>query len=251
MNIDILTLFPEMFNGPFNNSIIKRAREKNLVQIETYNIRDFSRNKHRTVDDTPYGGGAGMVMGVEPIFEAIDRIKDKYNGSTARIVLMCPQGLTFNQTLAKEFAQEEHLVFICGHYEGIDERVRENLVTDEISIGDFVLTGGEIPVMAIVDAIIRLIPGVLGDLASAEEDSFYDGLLDYPHYTRPREYRGNNVPEVLLSGHHENIYKWRKRQSLLRTLVKRPDLLESKDFTTEEIKILKEIYEDLKKLLDI
>ena len=249
MNIDILTLFPEMFTGPFNNSIIKRAQEKEIVKLTTHNIRDYSRNKHHTVDDTPYGGGVGMVMNAEPIFEAVDMLKNN-GGSKARVIMMCPQGMTFTQEWAKALAEEERLIFICGHYEGIDERVREYLVTDEISLGDFVLTGGEIPVMAVVDAVIRLIPGVLSG-SSAEEDSFYNSLLEYPHYTRPREYRGYEVPESLLSGHHENIRKWRLRQSLLRTLAKRPDLLREKLLTEEEKRILKEIYANLIEILDI
>ena len=250
MIIDILTLFPEMFAGPFDNSIIKRAQEKEIIRLNTYNIRNFSRNKHHTVDDTPYGGGVGMVMNAEPVFEAVDMLKNN-GGSKARVILMCPQGMTFTQGLAKVLAEEERLIFICGHYEGIDERVRELLVTDEISLGDFVLTGGEIPVMAVVDAVVRLIPGVLGDMSSAEEDSFYNSLLDYPHYTRPREYRGYEVPKELLSGHHENIRKWRLRQSLLRTLVKRPDLLKEKSLTEEEKKMLKEINTNLEEILDI
>ena len=250
MNIDILTLFPEMFTGPFDNSIIKRAQEKKIIEVNTYNIRDYSLNKHRTVDDTPYGGGVGMVMNAEPVFEAVDMLKSK-GGSKARVILMCPQGMPFTQGVAKTLAEEERLIFICGHYEGIDERVRENLVTDEISLGDFVLTGGEIPVMAVVDAVVRLIPGVLGDMSSSEEDSFCNSLLEYPHYTRPREYRGCEVPEILLSGHHENIRKWRLQQSLLRTLSKRPDLLREKLLTEEEKKLLKEIYNNIKEILDI
>ncbi|ACV62084.1 tRNA (guanine-N1)-methyltransferase [Desulfofarcimen acetoxidans DSM 771] len=249
MNIDILTLFPEMFASPFDSSIIKRARDKNIVQINTYNIRGFSRNKHHTVDDTPFGGGVGMVMHAEPVFEAVEKLKNS-NESKSRIILMCPQGMTFTQGYAKELAQEERLIFICGHYEGIDDRVREHLVTDEISVGDFVLTGGEIPVMVLVDAVVRLIPGVLGDKASAEEDSFYNGLLEYPHYTRPRNYKGCEVPEILLSGHHENIRKWRLRQSLLRTLAGRPDLFKEKLLTAEEKKLLKEIHADLAEILN-
>ena len=250
MIIDILSLFPEMFAGPFDNSIIKRAQEKKIIDINTYNIRSFSRNKHHTVDDTPYGGGVGMVMHAEPVFEAVEMLKNS-EGSKARVILMCPQGMPFNQSWAKTLSEEERLIFICGHYEGIDERVREHLITDEISLGDFVLTGGEIPVMAVIDAVVRLIPGVLGDMSSAEEDSFYNGLLEYPHYTRPRDYRGYEVPEELLSGHHENIRKWRLRQSLLRTLAKRPDLLQEKSLTEEEKKLLKEIYADIKEILDI
>lgn len=249
MNIDILTLFPQMFDSPFDNSIIKRAREKELLNINTINIRDFSQNKHRTVDDTPFGGGAGMVMGAEPIFECIDHLKQVRGGVLGRVIMMCPQGKTFNQAYAKDLAQEQHLVFLCGHYEGIDERVRETLVTDELSIGDYVLTGGELPAMVVIDAVARMITGVLGETASAEEDSFYHGLLEYPHYTKPREYRGLTVPEILLSGHHENIRKWRRRQSMLRTLERRPDLLDNLELTQEDRKIISELISTLQPLL--
>lgn len=248
MVVDILTLFPEMFTGPFDASIIKRAREKGLVEINLINIRDFSRNKHRTVDDTPYGGGAGMVMAAEPLFEAMDWIRAR-RGEPGRVILLCPAGRPFNQEVAAELAREEHLVLICGHYEGIDERVAEHLVTDEISIGDYVLTGGELPAMVVVDAVCRLIPGVLGERASAQEESFADGLLEYPHYTRPREYRGYRVPEVLLSGHHEKIRLWRRRQSLLRTLASRPDLLARASLTGEDRKILASVLEEIKSLI--
>ncbi|WP_307403435.1 tRNA (guanosine(37)-N1)-methyltransferase TrmD [Desulfofundulus luciae] len=248
MVVDILTLFPEMFAGPFDASIIKRAREKGLVEINLINIRDFSWNKHRTVDDTPYGGGVGMVMAAGPLFEAMDWIRTR-RGDPGRIILLCPAGRLFNQEVAAELAREKHLVLICGHYEGIDERVAEHLVTDEISIGDYVLTGGELPAMVVVDAVCRLIPGVLGESASAQEESFADGLLEYPHYTRPREYRGYRVPEVLLSGHHEKIRLWRRRQSLLRTLASRPDLLARASLTEEDRKILTSVLEELKSLI--
>lgn len=248
MRIDILTLFPEMFQSPFNHSILRRAQENKLLQINTINIRDFSRNKHHTVDDTPYGGGAGMVMGPEPLFECFDFLKGKYSGEVGRVVMMCPQGEPFSQEYARELAQEENLVIVCGHYEGIDERVREVLVTDEISIGDYVLTGGELPAMVVVDAIARMIPGVLGETASAEEDSFYHGLLEHPHYTKPRVYRGYEVPEILLSGHHENIRKWRRRQSLLRTLERRPELLQEVELSGEDKKVLFELQQLLQAL---
>ncbi|MEG6521612.1 tRNA (guanosine(37)-N1)-methyltransferase TrmD [Desulfotomaculum sp. 1211_IL3151] len=248
MRIDILTLFPEMFQSPFNHSILKRAQEKKLLQINTINIRDFSRNKHHTVDDTPCGGGAGMVMGPEPLFECFDFLKEKNGGQVGRVVMMCPQGEPFSQAYAKELAKEENLVIVCGHYEGIDERVREALVTDEISIGDYVLTGGELPAMVVVDTLARMIPGVLGETASAEEDSFYHGLLEHPHYTKPRVYRGYEVPEILLSGHHENIRKWRRRQSLLRTLERRPELLQEVELTKEDKKVLLELQQLLQAL---
>lgn len=246
--VDILTLFPEMFAGPFDASIIKRAREKGLLQINLINIRDFSRNKHRTVDDTPFGGGAGMVMAAEPIFEAMDWIR-AWRGEPGRVVLLTPAGRPFNQAMAAELSREQHLVFICGHYEGIDERVVENLVTDEISIGDYVLTGGELPAMVVVDAVSRLIPGVLGEMASVQEESFSNGFLEYPQYTRPRVYRGYAVPEILLSGHHEKIRLWRRRQSLLRTLASRPDLLARKSLIEEDRKILHTVLEELENLL--
>lgn len=245
MQIDILTLFPEMFQGPFDTSMIKRARERGLVSISIINIRDFSRNKHRTVDDTPYGGGAGMVMSPEPVFEAVDFVRRKSGNSSPRIILMCPTGSPFDQELAKELAKEEHLVLICGHYEGFDERIREGVATDEISIGDFVLTGGELPAMVVVDAVTRLVPGVLGEKTSAEEDSFYHGLLEYPQYTRPRNFRGMEVPEVLTSGHHEKIRQWRRKESLIRTLVRRPDLLKPEVLTSEDREFLRELKQAL------
>jgi tRNA (guanine37-N1)-methyltransferase len=244
MRVDILTLFPEMLAGPFSTSILKRAQERGLLEINRVNIRDFSTNKHHTVDDTPYGGGAGMVMGPEPLFGAVEQVAREL-GFVPRVVLMSPQGRPFSQALAVELSYEKNLVFICGHYEGIDERVRDTLVTDEISIGDYILTGGELPAAVVVDAVARLIPGVLGEAASAEEESFTAGLLEYPHYTRPREYRGQEVPEVLLSGHHEEIRKWRRRQSLLRTLERRPELLNQAELTREDKKILGELRDSL------
>lgn len=248
MKIDILTLFPEMFAGPFSSSILKRAQESGLIKINLVNIRDFSTNKHHTVDDTPYGGGAGMVMAPEAIFGAVGDVAKKSEGAPARVVLMCPQGRPFSQAIARDLARERNLVLICGHYEGVDERVRESLVTDEISIGDYVLTGGELPAMVVVDAVTRLIPGVLGESASVEEESFNAGLLEYPQYTRPREYRGQAVPEVLLSGHHEEIRKWRRKQSLLRTLERRPELLDKVELTGEDKEILKKIIIELQRL---
>jgi len=247
LKIDILTLFPEMFRGPFDTSIIKRALENNLLSVNLVNIRDFSRNKHHTVDDTPYGGGAGMVMAADPICGAAEWIKDR-QGSIDRFVYLTPAGKLLTQDLVRELAAGEHLVVLCGHYEGVDQRVRETLVTDEVSIGDYVLTGGELPAMVLVDAVARLIPGVLGEASSAEEESFSDGLLEYPHYTRPRSYSGLEVPEVLLNGHHEQIRLWRRRQSLLKTLEQRPELLAGAPLTDEDKIILKKIVLELEQL---
>ncbi|NLJ76678.1 MAG: tRNA (guanosine(37)-N1)-methyltransferase TrmD [Peptococcaceae bacterium] len=248
MRIDILTLFPEMFAGPFSTSILKRAQDKGLIAVNLIDIRDFSTNKHRTVDDTPYGGGAGMVMSPEAIFKAVENVLREHPGATTRIVLMCPQGRPFNQATALNLAGEENLIFICGHYEGVDERVREELVTDEISIGDYILTGGELPAMVVIDAVTRLIPGVLGDHASVQEESFNNSLLEYPQYTRPREFRGQAVPDILLSGHHEEIRKWRRRQSLIRTLERRPEMLTQLEMTEEDKAILKKLKGDLQGL---
>lgn len=226
MNIHILSLFPEMFEGVFNTSILKKAQEKNEVVLNVVNFRDFSGNKHHQVDDYPYGGGAGMVLKPEPLFNAIDSLTTNKE-QKRRIVLLCPQGERFTQKKAEELAKEEELIFICGHYEGYDERIREHLITDEISLGDFVLTGGELAAMTIVDSVVRLLPNVLGNAESHEKDSFSTGLLEHPHYTRPVEYRGYKVPDVLLSGNHAEIEKWRREQSLKRTLERRPELLES------------------------
>lgn len=226
-----------MFSGPFHESILKRAREQELIKINTINIRDFAYDKHKITDDYPFGGGAGMVMKPEPVFAAYASI-GQAEQNPPRVILMSPQGRTFTQAIAKELALEEHIVFICGHYEGVDERIRKNLVNDEISIGDYVLTGGEIPAMVIIDALARLIPGVLGEIESVYSDSFYDGLLEYPQYTRPREYEGSSVPAVLLSGNHEKIRLWRRQQSLRRTMERRPDLLKYEDLSKEDKKIL-------------
>ncbi len=238
MKIDILTLFPEMFSGPFDSSIIKRATEKGILEIHITYIRDFAHDKHRITDDYPFGGGAGMVMKPEPIFEAVEFVKERSGSGHSRVILLCPQGRVFNQDMARNLAGESHLILICGHYEGIDERVREKLVDDEISIGDFVLTGGEIPAMVIVDAVARMIPGVLGEEESFVTDSFYNGLLEYPQYTRPREYAGLKVPDILLSGDHEKIRLWRRKMSLQKTLERRPDLLREEDLSKEDRKLL-------------
>lgn len=236
----ILTLFPEFFTGPLEISILKRAREKGLIGIELLNIRDFSRDKHKKVDDYPYGGGAGMVMKPEPIFEAVEFAASAVQTEKRRIILLSPQGRLFDQNMAKELSQEKHIILICGHYEGVDERVK-TIITDEVSIGDFVLTGGEIPALAIVDATSRLIPGVLGSYDSVKEESFSNGLLEYPHYTRPEVYRGLRVPEVLLSGNHREIEKFRRKEALRRTLEKRPDLFKRLELTDEDKKLLEEM----------
>jgi len=240
MRIDILTLFPNMFTGVINESILKKAMELGKVQYHITNFRDFSTDKHQAVDDYPYGGGAGMVLKPEPIFHAVEHIKSETN-SSPRVILLCPQGERYTQKKAEQLAKEEHLLFICGHYEGYDERIRENLVTDEISIGDFVLTGGELAAMVVIDSIVRLLPGVLGNEDSPVLDSFSTGLLEHPHYTRPAEFRGMRVPDVLLSGNHKLIDEWRRKQSLKRTLERRPDLLESYPLTEQEIEWLNEL----------
>lgn len=238
MRIDILTLFPEMFHGVLGTSIVGKAREKGLVDIHLVNFRDYSESKHGTVDDTPYGGGGGMVLKPEPIFRAVEAIT---GADKPRVILMCPQGRRYDQKLAEELAREKHLVLICGHYEGYDERIRQYLVTDEISIGDYVLTGGELAAMVIVDSVVRLQEGALGNEQSAKTDSFSTGLLEYPQYTRPAQFRGWSVPDILLSGHHANIERWRLKQSLKRTLERRPDLLESIEITEEMRELLEEI----------
>jgi len=221
MRIDVVTLFPSMFTGPLDESIIKRARTAGLVQINIHNLRDYAHDKHKTVDDRPFGGGPGMLLKPEPIFEAVEHLATDHT----RVILLSPCGRTFNQSIARELAQCEHLLLICGAYEGFDERVREHLADDELSIGDYILTNGALPAMVIIDAVVRLVPGVLGDEQSAQDESFMRGLLEYPQYTRPAEFRGMRVPEVLLSGNHEEIAKWRAEQARLRTLQRRPDLL--------------------------
>ncbi|HYE80564.1 MAG TPA: tRNA (guanosine(37)-N1)-methyltransferase TrmD [Clostridia bacterium] len=245
MRIDVLTLFPEMFEAVLKESIIGRAAEKQLVELEFHNIRDYSENKHRKVDDYPYGGGLGMVMQCQPIFAAMEAVKARL-GKKPYTILMSPQGKTFDQNKAREFSSLDNLLIICGHYEGIDERVSETLVDEEVSIGDFVLTGGEIAAMAVVDATCRLIPGVLKEDASHMVESFGDGLLEFPQYTRPPVFMGMEVPEVLLSGHHENIEKWRRYESLRRTFEKRPELLSQADLTEEDLKLLDKIKKECK-----
>jgi len=243
MRIDILTLFPDAISCGIDYSIIKRAREAGILSVFVHNIRDWTEDKHRTTDEAPYGGGAGMVMKPEPIFKAAEHVKTEYWTNESRVVLMSPQGELFTQKKAEELSLCPHLVFICGHYEGVDERVREHLVTDEISIGDYVLTGGELPSLVVLDSVSRLIPGVLGAEESALEESFAEGLLEYPQYTRPADFRGWRVPDVLLSGHHAEIAKWRRTQSLLRTLKRRPDMLSRAALTEKDLKILEHLKE--------
>ena len=244
IRFDILSVFPEMFESPLNHSILKRAQEKGMAEIHLHNIRDYAEDKHRMTDDAPYGGGGGMVMKVEPIDRALASIVPSRDN--ALVVLLTPQGETFNQKLAEEMSRYFRIILVCGHYEGVDERVRDHLVDREISIGDFVLTGGELSAMVIVDAVTRLIPGVLGNNESASYDSFSTGLLEYPHYTRPGIYRDWQVPEVLLSGNHRDIESWRRKESLKRTYLRRPDLLEKIELSAEDGKTLEDIKKNCK-----
>ena len=233
MNYHVLTLFPEMIENGMNTSITGRASTKGLLSLEAINIRDFAFKKHQKVDDYPYGGGAGMLMQAEPVYLSYESIAERI-GRKPRVIFLTPQGKTFNQDMAKEFALEEDLVFLCGHYEGIDERVLEEIVTDYVSIGDYVLTGGELPAMVMMDSISRMVPGVLNNQESGETESFSGNLLEYPQYSRPEEWHGKKVPEVLLSGHHANVDKWRREQSIIRTAKWRPDLLPKADLTNKE-----------------
>ena len=253
MNFHILTLFPEMIEQGLNTSITGRAISNGLLSIEAINIRDYAFNKHQSVDDYPYGGGAGMLMQAEPVYLAYEAVRKKIaerkpaepvKEKKLRVVYLSPQGDVFSQGMAEELAKEEDLVLLCGHYEGIDERVLEEIVTDYVSIGDYVLTGGELPAMVMVDAISRLVPGVLHNNVSAEFESFQDNLLEYPQYSRPEEWHGKKVPPVLMSGHHANIEKWRREQSILRTYERRPDLLEKSNLTEKEKKWLKDQIND-------
>lgn len=238
MKIDILSLFPEMFKGPLTQSIVGKASEKGLLQIDVTDFRDYTTNKQRHVDDTPYGGGAGMLLQAQPIFDALDAVEEK-NGGLGRVILLDPAGRKFDQKVAEELSKEEHLTFICGHYEGYDERIRTK-VTDEISLGDFVLTGGELGAMVVIDATVRLLPEVLGNAESAVGDSFSTGLLEYPQYTRPADFRGMKVPEVLTSGNHQKIAEWRNKEALRRTYLRRPDLLDNYPLSKQEEKWLRE-----------
>lgn len=239
VHFDIFTLFPDMFQGPFSESILKRAQERGLLNIALYNIRDITTDRHHIVDDYPYGGGVGMVMKPDPIFAAIEAV---HQGGP--IVYLTPQGRLFNQQIARELSQEARITLLCGHYEGIDERVVEHLVTDEISIGDYVLTGGELAAMVVVDAVSRLVPGVLTE-GSVEEESHSHNMLEYPQYTRPPEFRGWRVPDVLLSGHHENVARWRRKEALRKTYRRRPDLFAKLDLSSkEDQKIVRELEEE-------
>ncbi|HEX78604.1 MAG TPA: tRNA (guanosine(37)-N1)-methyltransferase TrmD [Dehalococcoidia bacterium] len=241
MRIDVLTLFPRMFEMLNDTGIFQRAINSGLVNINIHNIRDYTHDKHHVVDDYPYGGGAGMLLKPEPIFEAVEDIIMKVNPQeSVPIILLTPQGIPFSQSAARRLSKHEHLVFICGHYEGVDERVRQYLVSEEISIGDYVLTGGELAAMVVIDSISRLIPGVLGSEYSPENDSHSFGLLEYPQYTRPAEYRGWSVPEVLLSGNHAQIAKWRRRQAIIRTLERRPELIDKSSLNREEQELIEQ-----------
>lgn len=240
INFHVLTLFPKMIMQGINTSITGRAMEKGYININAVNIRDFSNDKHNHVDDYPYGGGAGMIMQPEPIYKAYKSITDGVEGQP-RVIYLTPQGKVFNQAMAEEFAGEKELIFLCGHYEGVDERVLEMIVTDYVSIGDFVLTGGELPAMVMIDAISRKVEGVLGNDISSEIETFYDNLLEYPQYTRPEEFMGMRVPDILLSGHHGNIEKWRREKSLERTLKNRPDLLENANLDKSDIEYLSKL----------
>jgi tRNA (guanine37-N1)-methyltransferase len=248
MQFEVFTILPEVFPAYLETSIIKRARERGLINVQVHNIRDYTHDKHHMTDDTPYGGGGGMVMKPEPVFEAIESVLglNSYQtppgpDSNIPIILLTPQGRVFNQSIAQELSQHPHIALLCGRYEGIDERIREHLVTDEISIGDYVLTGGELPALILIDAIARLLPDVLGDPTGAQDDSHAMGLLEYPHYTRPPEFRSWRAPDILLSGDHAKIEKWRREQSLLRTFKKRPDMIEKAELTKKDLKFIDEL----------
>ena len=242
MQFDIFTLLPEVFPPYLERSILQRARQRGLIDVHVHNIRDYAHDKHHTTDDVPYGGGGGMVMKPEPVFEAVEVVLGLQPGALPSfpIILMTPQGRVFSQSIAAGLAREERIALICGRYEGVDERIRRQIVTEEISIGDYVLTGGELPALILVDTVSRLLPGVLGDPDGASDDSHASGLLEYPHYTRPPEFRGESVPEILLSGDHARIEKWRREQSLLRTLQRRPDLLEKAGLSKDDLKFLEQ-----------
>ena len=253
MQFEVFTLLPEVFPSYLETSIIKRARERDLINVRVHNIRDYTHDKHHTTDDTPYGGGGGMVMKPEPVFEAIETVLGLNSDQTPPepasnipIILLTPQGRVFNQSIAQELSAHPHIILLCGRYEGIDERIREHLVTDEVSIGDYVLTGGELPALILIDAITRLLPDVLGDPTGAQDDSHAMGLLEYPHYTRPPEFRGWKTPDILLSGDHAKIDKWRREQALLRTFNKRPDMLEKTELTKKDLKFIEGLKSEVK-----
>ena len=247
MQFEVFTLLPEVFPPYLESSILQRARQRGLIDVRMHNIRDYTHDRHHTTDDTPYGGGGGMVMKPEPVFEAVESVLGSESDPTqlapVPVILLTPQGRVFTQRIAEELARHERIALLCGRYEGVDERIREHLVTDEISVGDYVLTGGELPALLLIDAVSRLIPGVLGDPTGAEDDSHSMGLLEYPHYTRPPEFRGWKVPEVLLSGDHAKIEKWRREQAIQRTLRRRPDMMERAELNEVE----KRFVEGLKK----
>jgi tRNA (guanine37-N1)-methyltransferase len=245
MRFDIITIFPEIFSKVFDFGIIRRAAEASLIEIRTHDLREYTRDRHRQIDDRPFGGGAGMVMKPEPLFRAVEAITD--GDINVTVALLSPQGRLFNQRVAEEYAQKPRLILICGRYEGVDERVVEHLITDEVSIGDYVLSGGEIPAMVVVDAVTRLIPGALGSEESAERESFANGLLDYPHYTRPAEYRDLKPPEVLLSGNHAEIELWRRRKAIEKTLRRRPDLIRNRELSEDERREVEEILKKIDK----
>jgi tRNA (guanine37-N1)-methyltransferase len=244
MRIEIITTIPQMIDAVTGESILGRARQRGLIEINAVNLRDYTHDRHRTTDDAPFGGGPGMVMKPEPVFEAVESLRVRVPGARPRIILMTPQGRRFDQKMAAELARESHVIMICGRYEGVDERIREHLATDEVSIGDYVLTGGELAALVIADAVSRLVPGVLGDEASPETDSFSGGLLEYPQYTRPVDFRGMGVPEVLVSGNHARIAQWRREMSLQRTFLRRPDLLGSAPLTKEDKNFLDKLETD-------
>jgi tRNA (guanine37-N1)-methyltransferase len=238
MRIDIVTVFPEMVEAALSHSIVRRARERDLVDLRVLNLRDFTTDRHKTTDDIPYGGGGGMVMKIEPIARALAFLTDDPEAPKPRIALTDPRGPVFTQQTARKWAQEPHLILLCGHYEGVDERVRQTLVTDEVSIGDYILTGGELPALVIVDALTRLQPEALGDAQAPEKDTFAENLLEYPHYTRPREFAGHSVPEILLSGHHAQITRWRRWHQLQATQARRPDLFAQRELSAQDRKLL-------------
>ncbi|HEX7486777.1 MAG TPA: tRNA (guanosine(37)-N1)-methyltransferase TrmD [Vicinamibacterales bacterium] len=249
MKFDIITIFPRMFDGPTREGILGRAIGRGLVDLKVFDLRDFTDDRHRTVDDVPYGGGPGMVLKPAPLFRAIDHVRET-RGEPAAVILTSPQGRPLRQADAVRLSRSGHVVVLCGRYEGVDERVHDHVATEEISIGDYVLTGGELPAMVMLDAIVRLLPGAVGDEQSVEWDSFTRGLLDYPHYTRPADFRGSKVPDVLLSGHHEQVRRWRKRQAVARTLARRPELLAAAKLDDEERAIVRELMQARQEEID-